>query len=255
MKPINIKGYENYSITKDGRIFNTTDTRGNILDTPRELKSYPNKNTTYRTSVIRNNHIPKAVYIHRLVAEAYIEKPSDLHIEVNHKNLNKLDNRVENLEWVTKARNREHMHEIYGRLADTILRNEQLIRIGKKVYEITQDLQDVADIWNVNVALVTKILDEVGVDRKRYKQKLPTMQRNQLKQDVKDIIIHNRLNGIKIVFTKKLIEFLNIKYDTKFKRGYLDIIKDEVVNEINNETTTNEPKGRGLGVSRFGKFF
>ena len=44
MKPIHIKGYENYSITKDGRIFNTTDTNGKILDTPRELKSYPNKN-------------------------------------------------------------------------------------------------------------------------------------------------------------------------------------------------------------------
>jgi hypothetical protein len=233
MKPIHIKGYENYSITKDGRLFNTTDTRGNILDTPRELKSYPNKNTTYRTAVIRNNHKPKAVYIHRLVAEAYVEKQSDLHIEVNHKNLNKLDNRVENLEWVTKSRNREHMNEVYGKLADTILRNEQMIRVGKKVYEITQDIQDVADIWNVGKPLTIKILDELGIDRKKYKQRLPTLQRNLLKKDIRDTIINNKNNGIKVVFTKQFREFLNNKYDTKFKRGYLDIIKKELINEMN----------------------
>ena len=233
MKPIHIKGYENYSITKDGRIFNTTDTRGKILDTPRELKSYPNKNTNYKTAVLRSSHKPKSVYVHRLVAEAYIEKPSDLHIEVNHKNLNKLDNRVENLEWVTKSRNREHMHEVYGKLADTILRNEQMIRVGKKVYEITQDIQDVADIWNIGKPLTVKILDEIGVVRKQYKQKLPLIQKKKLKQDIKDTIIHNRKNGIKVVMTKKFIDFLNNKYNTKFKPTYLRVVREEVRKEMN----------------------
>jgi hypothetical protein len=233
MKPIHIKGYENYSITKDGRIFNTTDTNGKILDTPRELKSYPNKNTNYKTAVLRSSYKPKSVYVHRLVAEAYIEKPSDLHIEVNHKNLNKLDNRVENLEWVTRSRNREHMHEVYGKLADTILRNEQMIRVGKKVYEITQDIQDVADIWNIGKPLATKILDEIGVVRKQYKQKLPLIQKNKLKQDIKNTIIHNRKNGIKVVLTKKFIDFLNTKYNTKFKQTYLRVVREEVNKEMN----------------------
>ena len=68
---------------------------------------------------------------------------------------------------------------------------------GKKVYEITQDIQDVADIWNVGKPLATKILDEIGVVRKQYKQKLPLIQKNKLKQDIKNTIIHNRKNGIK----------------------------------------------------------
>ncbi len=45
--------------------------------------------------------------VHRLVAQAFIPNPDGLP-EVNHKNLDKYDNRVENLEWTTKVGNQEH---------------------------------------------------------------------------------------------------------------------------------------------------
>lgn len=50
----------------------------------------------------------KTYYIHRLVAEAFIEQPSALHNFVIHLDYDKEHNRMANLKWATKSEMQEH---------------------------------------------------------------------------------------------------------------------------------------------------
>ena len=60
--------------------------------------------------VYRKAGRPKKMYVHRLVAEAFLLRPLECTI-VNHINNNHADNRVTNLEWVTQQENVQHAYE------------------------------------------------------------------------------------------------------------------------------------------------
>ena len=53
-----------------------------------------------------NNGKGRQCTVHRLVAIAFLGPSDGLH--VNHKDLNKTNNRLENLEWVTRSENAQH---------------------------------------------------------------------------------------------------------------------------------------------------
>lgn len=90
---IKIQEFNNYSISNLGNVKN--DKTGRIL------KTYT-KPSGYKQVQLGRKTIPQ--YIHRLVAKAFIPN-DDNKPQVNHKNGDKSDNRVENLEWVTASEN------------------------------------------------------------------------------------------------------------------------------------------------------
>lgn len=59
---------------------------------------------------LRKNGKQKMFKVHRLVAMAFIENPENKP-QVNHKDTNKKNNHVDNLEWATSAENMQHAHD------------------------------------------------------------------------------------------------------------------------------------------------
>lgn len=97
-KPID--GYEGYLISNLGRVKSLKRGREMILEPIRDAHGYLRVNL-YKDGV---RHLLK---IHRLMATTFINNPDGLP-QVNHKDGNKENNSVENLEWVTESQNTQH---------------------------------------------------------------------------------------------------------------------------------------------------
>lgn len=96
-KKIIIDGEETcYSINEQGQVRN--DKTGNFLKGC-ILHSY-------KYIALRWHGKQKNKSVHRLVAEAFLPNPNNL-LYVHHKDANRLNNCVENLEWVTEQKNRQ----------------------------------------------------------------------------------------------------------------------------------------------------
>lgn len=102
MKKI-IKDFPMYEIYSDGRIWSK--------HTNKFLKPFlssQGKGEDYYLAVkLCDNTFEKTVTVHRLVAENFIENPNNFGT-VNHRDGNKQNNCIENLEWMTQGDNKRH---------------------------------------------------------------------------------------------------------------------------------------------------
>lgn len=110
-----VEGFERYLISTHGRVI-TTVTNPKLLKIQTDklgykfIRMYPED---ARFGWYPNNRgmIPKLEKVHRLVLQAF-NPTKDESLQVNHKNGNKSDNRVDNLEWVTHSYNIQHSWDI-----------------------------------------------------------------------------------------------------------------------------------------------
>lgn len=104
-----IKGYDgDYTITDDGKVISYK------YKTPRKMATWYQKNGYENIKLCKNNKTYHHL-IHRLVAEAFIPNPDNLP-QVNHKNKNRADNTVENLEWCTAQ---DNLYDSYSTMSPT----------------------------------------------------------------------------------------------------------------------------------------
>jgi hypothetical protein len=106
-----IKGFEDYGITEDGRVWSypknhNRNTEGMWLK-PSKVGNKNYDDNMYYAVLLTKNKKQYCRRVHRLVAEAYIPNPENKP-EVNHKDGDKLNNHVDNLEWATRSENVAH---------------------------------------------------------------------------------------------------------------------------------------------------
>lgn len=109
-----IKGYENlYQVSTLGRVKSlsrTIERNGHCMKLKEKILK-PHLNKDYCYTCLSNHKTYISYAIHRLVAQAFIPNPNNLP-EVNHKDGNKQNNCVDNLEWCTSLQNQLHAVEV-----------------------------------------------------------------------------------------------------------------------------------------------
>ena len=136
-----IKGFEGiYQISNMGRVKSfKADPNGRIL-------SIKNSKGDYLNIVLCHGNKRRSVKVHRLVAEAFIPNP-DNKPEVNHKDGNKQNNRVGNLEWVTRAENHRHALALNPNILKGMVQYNRYIR-PRTIQQFTMDGRFVAEYAN-----------------------------------------------------------------------------------------------------------
>lgn len=101
--PIEIKGFENYTININGIVISY------VRQTSKKIKR-PLSRKGYEVVMLYGKGKRRLYPIHRLVAEHFIPNPENKS-QVNHIDGNKLNNNVKNLEWVTASENVKHSYD------------------------------------------------------------------------------------------------------------------------------------------------
>ena len=110
-----IPDFTGYKASKDGDIYsmipkgcrNRFD-QSKWLEVPKKLAVRETKNGYCRVYMRRDSTGKREdVYIHRIIARIFIPNPNNLE-QINHKDCNRKNNNVENLEWVSQYQNWEY---------------------------------------------------------------------------------------------------------------------------------------------------
>lgn len=123
-----IKGFANYYITEDGKVWSN-----NING----YMKYSKNGSGYLFVQLFSEAVrKKPARIHRLVAEAYIPNPNNYE-QVNHKDGNKENNSVINLEWCSATENVRHAwasglcEHLRKRIVETKIKKVLCVETGK----------------------------------------------------------------------------------------------------------------------------
>jgi hypothetical protein len=111
-----IAGYEGlFAVTRSGKVWSYPREKVGFIKSLREgkFRSLQKMEKGYLAVILHKNSNQKRFLVHRLVAMAFIPNLEDKPA-VNHKDGDKTNNCVDNLEWVTASENNFHSYRVLG---------------------------------------------------------------------------------------------------------------------------------------------
>ncbi len=165
-----IPGFDaRYAITRDGRIWSYPKRGRGETGRPHRgmwLKPVVGQRG-YWQIVLRadGERRGRSCSVHRMVMAAWGPPNEGERPEVNHINGNKLDNRIENLEWVSSSENRAHAWRV-GLITHTVRRQAARVDVGKKLRKLTDEQAAEARAMAAAGESKTRIAARLCVSRK-----------------------------------------------------------------------------------------
>lgn len=150
-----IPGFSDYYISKStSEVLSTRKFSPYIMK--QSVNSTTSNSTYFMVRMVNDDGFTEKQYIHRLMATVFIENIDPVNkIEVNHINGNKQDNRIENLEWVSKRENSIHA---YSTGLNKTVQVEQYNLDGNFIasYNSIKHAEEVTKVHNPNITKVLK---------------------------------------------------------------------------------------------------
>jgi hypothetical protein len=158
-----ILGYEGiYEVSNLSRVKSLPKVKGRYLQKDSHILSPKINRDGYFCYCLQKEKNKKHLQMQRLMAINFIPNPQNLP-QVNHKDGNKLNNLIENLEWCTCQENVRHawntgLHKPMNRMdnGNTILVPEQVIEI-KRLRDTGKTYFEIAKIFDISFGHVGKI--------------------------------------------------------------------------------------------------
>lgn len=157
-----IEGYEGlYQVSNLGRVKSLEKQCGVQIQKEKILKPGLVKGGYYRVGLTKNG-IRKSKLVHRLVAETFIP----INLTVNHKDGNKSNNTVDNLEWTTQKENNIHAYQTglkpHGTQRKDAKLNEQQVKEIRSNYipnDRNYSTRTLARKYGVHPSIIQRIIN------------------------------------------------------------------------------------------------